>query len=129
MGTVVERKGIWDYAVALFVAFIDDLNHERVVLQGDAEHSLQALLRAVADRINSRGTNKVSVRSAPIGSHQSIGAAERAHAEIGDQVRVLISVIHRKTQVAVHPAMRIFVWLLRHAVYLLNRFSMGSTKK
>ena len=110
-----------------FVTFLDDLRHEFVVLRGDAEHSLMALLAAVANRVNGRGVVRVSLETAPIGSHQSIGAAEHAHGVLGDQVRALVKHVMDRTGFDIHPATMLFAWLLKHAVYLLNRFHVTST--
>ena len=50
LATVVERKGPWPFAVANIVKMVKDtgLQHEgKVILRGDAEPSLMALLAAV----------------------------------------------------------------------------------
>ena len=57
---------------------ISDLAYPELALRGDAEHSLQCLLHAVANRVNSRSQQKVKVESSAPGHHQSIGLAENS---------------------------------------------------
>ena len=101
MATVVERKGPWPFAVASIVKMIRDigLEHEgKIILRGDAEPSLMALLAAVRKEVP-----EVEVQQAPVGSHQSIGAAEQKHDHIASQVRVMVTVIQEKAKLVIKP--------------------------
>ena len=101
MATVVERKGAWPYAVANIVKFIKDLNLDPtvpIVMRGDAEPALMALL----DEVKSKVPNS-TMQQAPFGSHQSIGTVEQKRDTVGAQVRVLVSAVQRKAGVLVKP--------------------------
>ena len=66
-------------------------------------------------------TRKVRTGS-QIGSHQSIGSAERHHDIIGGYARTLFSQVKENTQLEVHPKSRMFSWLIRFAAMLTSNF-------
>ena len=88
-----------------------------VVMRGDAEPALMALLDAVKTKVTNATTQQ-----APFGSHQSIGTAEQKHDSIGAQVRVMVNAIQRKAGVLVKPSSYLFPWLIRHAAFSINRY-------
>eukprot|EP00969_Alexandrium_andersonii_P359802 15453980-Alexandrium_andersonii.AAC.1 len=77
----VKKKGCWPYAVQAAVRYLS-MCGDHIILQGDAEESLQRLLEAIS---KARPEGSTVVRSSPPYSHQSNGAAERMHATIGGQ--------------------------------------------
>lgn len=95
-----------------------------VILRGDAEQSLQAMLMEVS---NSASNVKVIVQSSVPGLRQSIGAAERAHAHAGAQLWALLGTLSMKYGVE-QPTDRLFSWALRHSAVLLNAYSKMEAK-
>ena len=65
---------------------------------------------------------EVELQQAPVGSHQSIGAAEQKHDHIASQVRVMVAVIQEKAKLVVKPHTYIFPWMVRHAAFIINRY-------
>jgi hypothetical protein len=51
LACVVERKGVWAYALAMGTAFLRMLGYDSYVLLGDGESALQAYLRALCDTV------------------------------------------------------------------------------
>ena len=80
---------------------------------------LVSLLRAVKESMPPH--IKVEVESAPVGSHQSVGAAEKMHDLIGGKLRTLISKVRRQTGTTILPQSRVFAWALRHAVHFVGQ--------
>eukprot|EP00971_Amphidinium_carterae_P297932 5919818-Amphidinium_carterae.1 len=72
--------------------FLIRLNVHHIHLWGDAEHPLQAFLRATAARVRQQGLT-AEVTSAPKASHASTGGAEKAHDVLASFVRTFASVI------------------------------------
>ena len=102
--------------LGLLVKMIRDirLQHEgKIILRGDAEPSLMALLAAVRKEVP-----EVEVQQAPVGSHQSIGAAEQKHDHIASQVRVMVTVIQEKAKLVIKPHAYLFPWFVRHAAFI-----------
>ena len=67
------------------------------------------------------------MQQAPVGSHQSIGGAEKSHDIVAGFVRTLASVIHETCGFWVKPRSRLFAWMIRHAGYLATDFHVGKT--
>ena len=96
MASIVVRKGPWPYAIAVFGAFVAQCARDNlVILRGDGEAALQVLLREVGAKLQHLGKT-VKVESTPVGSHQSIGGAERCHQSLGNISRTLLHVIKEK---------------------------------
>eukprot|EP00969_Alexandrium_andersonii_P309159 13662292-Alexandrium_andersonii.AAC.1 len=80
------------YTVAAAAQRLRDLGYPELHLRGDAEPGLQDMLRA----IKRKAGMDMFVQSAPVGSHQSIGAAEQCHQVVCGRARTLISEVgHR----------------------------------
>ena len=124
-GCVVLKKGVWEYAMIVLIGMNEKLAYDEVILRGDAESSLQLFLNSVAARVQVQSRQKVQVQLTAPGQHQSIGLAENTHARIGGQIRVMAAVL-KKLDIEVEPMAVLFPWLLRHAIFLLNRFSTSS---
>ena len=95
----------------------DRLRRQELLLKDDAEFSLQALLRLVAERLERRG-KKVVVRPTQRDDHKAIGGAEKQHDVLAGMVRTLASMFKFMTGLEINPKSRLFAWLLRHANFL-----------
>eukprot|EP00969_Alexandrium_andersonii_P183964 8129216-Alexandrium_andersonii.AAC.1 len=73
---------------------------DHIILQGNAEESLQKLLKAI---LKARPEGSTTVRSSPPSSHQLKGATEKMHAAIGGQVGALLTHIQRMTGKTIVP--------------------------
>ena len=119
--TIVQKKGIWAYAVALVVNYVLKLGRQSYVLRGDGEFALQAFLRAVAEQLGLHG-KVVKIELTQNDSHQSIGGAEKCHDVIAGFVGTLANVVKHHTGVDIRPSNRLFAWLLRHACFIVARY-------
>ena len=97
--------------------FVRSLGYENPRLRGDGEPPLQALLEQIA-----QGVPGARVEPIAPGEHQAIGSVERAHRTIGDQIRVLAERLREVSGVTISPKSAIFAWMIRHAVYIVNRY-------
>ena len=62
------------------------------------------------------------VHWAPVKSHQSQGHVERAVRLIENQYRALLFDVQERTRVEIDPISAASAWILRHSVWLLNRY-------
>ncbi len=69
---------------------------------------------------------KIDVQKISVGSHQSIGSVERYHQALGAQTRVLLETVTSKCGVQIEPFIKICVWAVRHAGWLLNNYHIRS---
>ena len=60
------------------------------------------------------------MQSTPVGSHQSIGAAERYHDIVAGYVRTYAAQVLEYAGFDIEPHTRLFAWLLRHAGYIVS---------
>ena len=83
----VPCKGIEQgkYALENLELFLNRLEYDKVILQHDAEHAVDAVAKALQRHLGSR----VKVRSAPVKSHQSQSSVESANAFLAGQIRTL----------------------------------------
>ena len=114
-------KGSHEGAVTFVKAFLRQVGHVKCILQSDAEASTTALTRTVAAQLQN-----VFVRVAARGSHGSQGVIESKIRVVQSQLRTVLGEFENNTKVAVGVHSPIFQWILRHTVFLLNRFSSNS---
>ena len=98
------------------------LRRPEVTIRGDNEASLQALIRAVAERCGQHGVKVFTEGTKGIDSQQSLGAAERMHDTIAGQVRTMVGVLKERIGIDIIPGSRLFAWLVRHAIYIVAHF-------
>ena len=87
-------------------------------VQSDAEQSIEHLLKAV----KSICTADLIVQRAPVKSHQSQGHVGRAVRLVENQYRALLFDAQERTRVEIDPISAASAWILRHSVWLLNRY-------
>jgi hypothetical protein len=117
LACVVERKGVWAYALAMGTGFLRMLGYDSYVLLGDGESSLQAYLRALCDTVT---WGKCVVRKTAPGNHQRIGAVENRHKQLGSEIRVLAKQLSETGNIDMIPGSFLHVWAIRHNQFLLN---------
>ena len=112
--SVVVRKGMWPFIVALAADWLIKLNREPIMLRGDPEHALMAFLTAVKARMKTNGA-MCEVEKGTVGSHQSIGGAEVSHDIVAGYARCMALMVKRQTGFEIEPQSQLFTWLIRHA--------------
>ena len=122
--TGVQRKGATDkYAIESMASFVHDLGYSAVILRSDAEPSIVAFLEALKARLDRyENMKRVQLQTAPVHSHQSVGAAERFIQTIRAQMRALILDLQRRFGIEVGPTSPLLPWAARHAAWLYNRY-------
>ena len=92
------------------------------VLQSDQEDFIISLLKMVATAMGSN----MAVRQAPAYTSQAQGSVERFHRTLMGQVRALKLQLETNYGIKLNSKHPIMPWLVKHAAYLLNRYSIHS---
>ena len=121
--SIVESKGVNDYAVAEMRRFIFETGRSKSVLQTDNEPAMKALAMAVAEATG------VSVRHSPVYSSQSQGSVERFHSTLWQQTRTLMESMRVNYGVPISVELPVVTWLVRHVSWLCNRYLVHSGGK
>ena len=95
-----------------------------ITIQGDPEPSIKQILNAV-EVCRGRLGLKTTQRLIEKGSHQSNGQAEKAIDNVRRSGLTLKSYLEERIQAKVEGDSHVYAWLLRHAGFLMNRFSVG----
>ena len=119
--SMVIKKGRWKYAEASIAKWISSLGHPKVVLQGDSENSLLALLAGVAAKATPGLVSKP--RASPPYSKASNGQAERGNQLIAARVRTMLDVIRVRANLEITAASYVFAWAVRHAAWVYTRLA------
>ena len=90
------------------------------ILQSDRDDFLISLLRTVATTLG----GQMSVRQSLAYSSQIQGAVERFHRTLAGQIRTLRTQLNNQYNTMIGTNHPIMPWILRHAAYLLNRYSV-----
>ena len=122
LASVVTKKGPEPFVVALVCRFIKSLGVGNIVLASDGENAIGSLIAAVAKQLKSDGIKTV-VRSAPRGSPQSNGGAERMVQTIMGLVRTITFSFESRASLKVPVASTLFPWIVRHSAWLWHRFA------
>ena len=125
MAVVVSNKTQdFNYHVQCIQSFLVECGRVQAVLsntvvQSDQEEHLTTLLKATATKLG----NNITVRQSPAYSSQSQGSVERFHRTLMGQVRTLKAQLEANYDISLTSQHPIIPWLVRHAVYLLNRYA------
>ena len=125
MAAVVSNKTQdFNYHVQCIQSFLMECGRVQAVLsntvvQSDQEDHLIALLNATAAKLG----NNITVPQSPAYSSQSQGSVERFHRTLMGQVRTLKAQLETNYGISITSQHPIIPWLVRHAVYLLNRYA------
>ena len=119
MAVKCVTKGSQDeYAVKALENFCRQLGAEKFFLQSDPEHSIQDVVGKVCAKVTGG-----MARTTPKQSKQSLGLADRFHGTVESDCRVLFAerseLLSAELLPPIHP---IFVWLVRHAAWVHERF-------
>ena len=108
-----------DATVTGTVANLRQLGHYGdLVLKTDGEPSLVELMTRVAEK---RAAGTILQRSPPYDS-QANGLVERAVRSVEEMCRVTKIDLEQRIGTQASVSDQIFAWILRHAIFLLNRF-------
>ena len=91
------------------------------VIQSDQEDFLKALLKMTAAAVGN-----IAVREAPAYTSQAQGSVERFHRTLMGQIRTLKLRLENNYGIHLSTTHPIMPWLVKHAAYLLNRYSLHS---
>ena len=105
-------------AVKWMTEWLETTSYARMKVQSDAEQSVEHLLKAV----KSTCTADLIVQRAPAKSHASQGHGERAVRLVENRYRALLFDVQERTRVQIDPISAAPAWILRHSVWLLNRY-------
>eukprot|EP00959_Pyramimonas_sp_CCMP1952_P390581 8184911-Pyramimonas_sp.AAC.1 len=117
---MVIHKGPSEYVNSAVELYLDVWGAADIILKGDQEPSLQAVITAVKNR----SKHSTQVEKAPKCSHQSNGAIENAVERVESLLRTLHSELEVKLGVKIGPKSLIMPWFVRHVGYLLTRFAI-----
>eukprot|EP00971_Amphidinium_carterae_P340411 6478743-Amphidinium_carterae.1 len=118
--TALEDKTVSKYAVDFVVNFVKSLFVGRLKLRSDNEPAAAALCEAVKARL----PEQVVVETTPRYSSGSLGAVERAHRAVQGQARTLRYAVLANYGISLDPGSPGFAWLMRHAAWLLARYTV-----
>ena len=92
-----------------------------LIIQTDKEHGPMDVMRRVAAMRKSR----MQLRRTPKGSSASNAFVERMHQTLEAMVRTMKEVIESKCGVKLRSDGPLITWMIRHASWLVTRFSVG----
>ena len=127
--TLSKGQQYMSYMTTEAVRFISWLGHRKVVLQGDNEPSLVAIVGHVKKACLEVGI-EARVLTAPIESHESQGTVEQAWQAVRAQAGTLVTYLEKQGGAeegkiifgVFHP---IYSWAVIHACFLINRFAVN----
>ena len=134
--TAVEKKGAQGvregpdlpalpagYVVQVVLTFLKRLCLDTVILQTDGEPAIKEL----ANEIEKARTKPTRLRNTPAHSSQSNGAVESAIGHISGQARAMRAQVESAHGVVLTPNWCVWPWLIRHASWLMGRFSVRAS--
>ena len=118
----LEKKGNRDpFASRSLAAFARYVGHPKMIIQGDPEHALMAVIHDACALLTA-----ARPRTSPVNSKGSSGAAVRAIQAVEGMARTLRLDLLGRTNIAVGSDLPITSWMGRHAAWLLSHFRTGS---
>ncbi|CAK0873283.1 unnamed protein product, partial [Prorocentrum cordatum] len=122
---IMGPKGTDAYMIKTAVATIENWGLDRIVLKHDQEASITALAR----EIKAQRKAPTMIESAQRANHQGVGGVERANEELGKQIRALLFSVGDNYKRELPAEHGLLPWLIRHAGWQLNRFTMHGNGK
>ena len=118
----LEKKGNRDpFASRSLAAFARYVGHPKVIIQGDSEHALMAVIHDACALLTA-----ATPRTSLVNSKGSNGAAGRAVQSVEEMARTLRLDLLSRTNIAVGSDLPMTSWMVRHAAWLLSHFQTGS---
>ena len=128
-GHVIPRKGADEenFTVNLVVKNIEWLGHTEVIVKGDNEPSLQALIARTLEVIRvTAGVRSVTTETPPAYDSQSNGAVEVGVSLIRGLFRTIRLCLEARISKKIPTNHALMPWMLLHTCFLLNIKSRGS---
>ena len=117
-----ETKGPGDaWVLKQLVRDLDDWGRQHIHVKTDGEPAMLALQKALAVM----RTYKTLPINPPEYNPQSNGSAEKAVQDVVGQARCLLLGLEARLKQNLDPGIPFMKWLLRHAAFLLTRYSVG----
>ena len=114
-----EKKGNRDpFASRSLAAFARYVGHSKVIIQGDSEHALMAVIHDACALLTA-----ATPRTSPVNSK---GSNERGVQSVEGVARTLPLDLLSRTNIAVGSDLPITSWMVRHAAWLFSHFQTGS---
>ena len=122
---VQDKLQQFHYLVKCLQAFLYECGRSQAILSPttlhpDQEDYLIQLLKATASAMGGH----IAVRQSPTYPSQSHGNVERFHRTLLGQVRALVQQVSANYDIHITNKHPILPWIVRHAVYLLNRHAV-----
>ena len=119
------RKGVLEkYAVAELRRFVFEIGRTFGIIQYDKENALKVIAKDLCKTIGG-----LSMRAAPTGHSQSQGSVGNVQRTLYGQLRALMSQAQESTGLKLTSESPMFVWCVKHAQWLINRYLIGSDGK
>ena len=125
MAIVLPAKGsVEKYAVAELRRFVFEIGRTFGIIQYDKENALKVIAKDLCKTIGG-----LSMRAAPTGHSQSQGSVGNVQRTLYGQLRALMSQVQESTGLKLTSESPMFVWCVKHAQWLINRYLIGSDGK
>ena len=125
MAVVLPAKGsVEKYAVAELRRFVFEIGRTFGIIQYDKENALKVIAKDLCKTIGG-----LSMRAAPTGHSQSQGSVGNVQRTLYGQLRALMSQVQESTGLKLTSESPMFVWCVKHAQWLINRYLIGSDGK
>ena len=112
------------FASRSLAAFARYIGHPKVIIQGDSELALMAVIHDACALLTA-----ATPRTSPVNSKGSSGAAERAVQSVEGMAPTLRLDLLGRTNIAGGSDLSITSWMVRHAAWLWIHFQTGMKKK
>ena len=118
----VLAKGLTDeWAIKRIIQDIEELGRSQIILKTDGEPAI----KAVQARLINLRTAQTVPRNPPAYNPQSNGPCEKAVQDVTGQLRTLKLGLEERVGIKIDEDLPIMDWMLEHASFLLNKFSVG----
>ena len=118
----LQGKGQLEYMNRELVQFIQRLGYSEVILRCDNEPAILQLQRLTAKTRQSMGLR--TRVSSSVAYHHGNALAENAIARVRQLAASLMHQLHGRIGIQLFSALAIWTWALRHAAWLISRFSV-----
>ena len=118
----LEKKGNrGPFASRSLAAFARYVGHPKVIIHGDSEHALMAVIHDACAMLTA-----ATPRTSLVNSKCLHGAAQRAVQSVEGMARTLRLDLLGRTNIRVGSDLPTTSWMVRHAAWLLSHFQAGT---
>ena len=100
---------------------LQNLGYSTVILKGDQEHSLKALMQAAKAKF----IGTLILEWSPVGQSKSNGEIVRAVQGVQGMTRALKEFLELKIKQKISGKSPVLAWMVQHAAFLINTFGSG----